>query len=579
MDNLKYTEILLLNKKLSQINYNQKLSAKILSNVTINSFKEIFEYRLRQKQIDPSIEIGNFDNIVQDSIIPSNHNIIFVFYDVLNIVDNITTYFESLNESNIAELELKIKSEIDLILNNLKSTPIVVFNSFSSASIVSPFVNTTKLEKFVLNLNNHLYNSHYKNLVIVNIDKLIFELGRSESFDYRFYQSSKAPYSISFFKTYIRAIESTILKLSGKVKKAIIFDCDNTLWKGVVGEDGLDNIQMASNSSLGKAFYDVQSIAKYLSKNGVLIGLCSKNNLTDVDEVIFNHKDMILSNEDIIIKKINWNDKASNLKEIASELNIGIDSLLFVDDSDYEINLIREKLPEVATFQVPKNSYLYKNELLDFINQNINLSFVTEDLNKTDQYKEQIFREKEKSNFVSIEDYIASLEIKLNIHKNNQNEIARISQLTQKTNQFNLSTCRYTEVEIEDFMSSNNHFVFSSNVTDKFGDSGLTIVCIVIVDIVNKFATIDTLLMSCRVIGRNIEYVFIEQIINFLESIGVKTVNSSYIKSTKNNQVSDFYDKLGFSVLSENENLKEYTLDLVNYKKSNLKYIEFNLNY
>jgi FkbH-like protein len=579
MENLKYTEILFLNKELSKINHSQELSAKILSNVTVNSFKEIFEYSLRQKQINPLIEIGNFDNIVQDSITSDDHNIIFVFYDVLNIVDNITTYFESLSDSDIHKLEFKIKSEIDLILNNLKSIPLVFFNTFSTASIASPFVNTTKLEKFVLNLNNHLYNSHYKNLVTVNIDKLIFELGRFESFDYRFYQSSKAPYSISFFKKYIGAIESTILKLSGKVKKAIIFDCDNTLWKGIVGEDGLDNIHMSSNTSQGKAYHDVQSIAKYLTNNGILVGLCSKNNLSDVDEVINNHKDMILSNDDLIIKKVNWNDKASNLQEIASELNIGLDSLLFVDDSDYEINLIRERLPEVVTFQVPKNSYLYKNEFLNFIYKNLNLSSASQDLNKTAQYKEQIIREKVKSNFVSIEDYIASLEIKLNIHKNNQNEIARISQLTQKTNQFNLCTCRYTEVEIEEFMSSNNHFVFSSDVTDKFGDSGLTIVCIVITDIVNSYAFIDSLLMSCRVIGRNIEYVFIDQVIKYLESMGVKTVNSKYIKTTKNSQVSNFYDKLGFSILQEKDNLKEYSLDLINYKKSNIEYIKFNLNH
>ena len=328
MENLRYTEILQLNKELAKENFNSEFSAKILSNVTVNSFKEMVEYSLRLKKINPIIEIGNFDNIVQDSVSSSNHNLIFVFYDILNIVDNISSYFESLEEDSILELEQKIKSEIELILLNLRATPTVIFNTFSAASIVSPFVNTTKLEKFVHSLNNYLHNLTVKNLVIVNIDKIIFELGRAQAFDFRFYQTSKAPYTISFFKTYIRAIESTILKVTGKVKKAIIFDCDNTLWKGVVGEDGIENIQMTANNSYGKAFFDVQCIAKHLSKNGILVGLCSKNNFSDVDEVINKHKDMILSNEDIIIKKINWNDKASNLQEIASELNIGVDSIL-----------------------------------------------------------------------------------------------------------------------------------------------------------------------------------------------------------------------------------------------------------
>jgi FkbH-like protein len=494
----------------------------------------------------------------------------------MNIIDNVSSYFESLEEDSILELEQKIKSEIELILVNLRATPTVIFNTFSAASIVSPFVNTTKLEKFVFGLNNYLDNLKAKNLILVNIDKIIFELGRAQAFDFRFYQSSKAPYTISFFKTYIRAIESTILKVTGKVKKAIIFDCDNTLWKGVVGEDGIDNIQMTANTSYGKSFYDIQCIAKHLSKNGILVGLCSKNNLSDVDEVINKHKGMTLSNEDIIIKKVNWNDKATNLQEIATELNIGIDSLLFIDDSDYEINLVKEQLPDLKIFQVPKNSYLYKNEFLDFIYQNTSLTVSVEDLKKTEQYKEQIVREIEKNNFNSMDSYISSLKIKLDIYLDEVSQIPRISQLTQKTNQFNLTTYRYTETEIEEHISSSSKHVFTSSVSDKFGDSGLTLVCIVFIDKVNAHATIDSLLMSCRIIGRNIEFVFMDQVFQFLKSLGVKNIDSKFLKTAKNDQVSNFYEKLEFTINKDENNQKEYSLDLEKYKNSNIDYIEIN---
>jgi FkbH-like protein len=579
MENLRYTEILQLNNELAKEYFNSEFSAKILSNVTVNSFKEIFECSLRIKKINPLVEIGNFDNIVQDSVNSSNHNLVFVFYDILNIIDNVSSYFESLEEDSILELEQKIKSEIELILVNLRATPTVIFNTFSTAAIVSPFVNTTKLEKFVHGLNDYLYNLTTKNLVLVNTDKIIFELGRAQAFDFRFYQSAKAPYTISFFKTYLRAIESTILKVSGKVKKAIIFDCDNTLWKGVIGEDGLENIQMTANTSYGKAFFDVQCIAKHLSKNGILVGLCSKNNLSDVEEVINKHKDMVLSNDDIIIKKVNWNDKATNLQEIASELNIGVDSLLFIDDSDYEINLVKERLPDLKTFQVPKNSYLYKNELLDFIYQNTCLVVSAEDLKKTEQYKEQLVRESNKSNFDSMDSYLSSLKIKLDIHKDNFRQISRVSQLTQKTNQFNLTTHRYTESEIEEYMNSNTNHVFTTSVSDKFGDSGLTVVCIVLIDKYKAHATIDSLLMSCRIIGRNIEFVFIDQVFQFLKSVGVKTIDSRFLKTAKNNQVSCFYDKIGFSINKDEDNQKEYSLDMGDYKNSNIDYIEINKNY
>ena len=178
MENLKYTEILQLNKELAKVKYNIDFSAKILSNVTLNSIKELFEYSLRIKKINPKVEIGNFDNIVQDSLSSDNHNLVFVFYDILNIVDNVSSYFESLEIDSILEIEQKIKSEIDLILFNLRSTPTVIFNTFSTAAIVSPYTSTTKLEKFVYEINNYLNNLKAKNLVLVNVDKIIFELGR-----------------------------------------------------------------------------------------------------------------------------------------------------------------------------------------------------------------------------------------------------------------------------------------------------------------------------------------------------------------------------------------------------------------
>ena len=579
MENLKYTEILQLNKELAKVKYNIDFSAKILSNVTLNSIKELFEYSLRIKKINPKVEIGNFDNIVQDSLSSDNHNLVFVFYDILNIVDNVSSYFESLEIDSILEIEQKIKSEIDLILFNLRSTPTVIFNTFSTAAIVSPYTSTTKLEKFVYEINNYLNNLKAKNLVLVNVDKIIFELGREQAFDFRFYQSSKAPYTIMFFKSYLRAIESTILKVTGKLKKAIIFDCDNTLWNGILGEDGFDNIQMSATTSYGKAFYDVQCIAKYLSKNGILVGLCSKNNLPDVDDVINNHKDMVLSHEDIIIKKINWKDKATNLEEIANELNIGIDSLLFIDDSDYEINLVKERLPSIKTFQVPKNKYLYKNELLNFIYQNISLFVTNDDLKKTEQYKIQISRENEKKNFESLDSYISSLKIKLDIYKDNVNQIPRVSQLTQKTNQFNLTTYRYTETEIEEQMTSKTKHVYTAMVSDKFGDSGLTVVCIVLINREKMHASIDSLLMSCRIIGRNIEYVFMNHVLEDLKNNGILTMDSLYLKTAKNNQVSHFYDQLGCSIIKEDDKQKDYSLDLTKFEKSKINYIDININY
>jgi FkbH-like protein len=576
MDNLKYTEILAQNKILSKNKFNKTVSIKLLSNVTINSFKELLEFTLRTKKLNPEIEFGNFDNIVQDSLSINNEDIVFVFYELLNIVDNVSEYFELLDTAFISELEIKICNEIDIILDSLKNTPTVFFNTFSIAPFSLQVTKNSKLEIFTSVLNQHLSSKNYPNLVLVNIDKILFELGRVNTYDFRFYLSSKAPYTITFFKSYLKGIEPNLKKISGSIKKAIIFDCDNTLWKGIIGEDGIENLDMSSSSIYGKPFYDVQSIAKYLSKNGVLVGLCSKNNPEDVEEVFNNRKDLQLTNDDIVVKQVNWNDKSSNLLQISKILNIGIDSIVFVDDSDYEVNLIKELLPEVETLQVPKNTYLYRNTLLDFLNKNFNFAITKEDLEKTNQYKVQLIRDSEKSNYSSLDDYIANLKIKVFISKDDETKVERISQLTQKTNQFNLTTIRYTESEIFSFINSPNYNIYTGTVSDKFGDSGLTILSIVQINDEKSEATIDSFLMSCRIIGRNIEIVFLDFILHELKEAGIKSVKAFYSKTQKNSQVIDFYDKFNFDIDSSDENSRFYSFSLLNLKPNAINYIQIN---
>jgi FkbH-like protein len=316
------------------------------------------------------------------------------------------------------------------------------------------------------------------------------------------------------------------LKNNGKLKKAIIFDCDNTLWSGILGEDGIDNIDMSISSKTGKYYNMIQRIIVYLSQKGVIIGLCSKNNENDVLEVFKLHKDTYLKEENIVIHKINWSDKASNLLSISQELNIGLDSIIFVDDSSFEINLIREKLPEITTIQVPANLYLYPTILLKTIYKYFNLDVTDDDLKKTSMYKEQFQRAIEKDKFKNIDQYLASLEIEITIEKNNINQVERLAQLTQKTNQFNLTTKRYTEVQIHNFILNKQFHVFSLSVRDKFGDNGITGLCIIneFEDHTDSILSIDTFLLSCRIIGRNIEYEFLNVILNSFQNKNVKEV-------------------------------------------------------
>jgi len=575
MENLKYTEILQLNKALVG-----KIEAKpyrvgILSNVTVNTFKEILEYSCRINQIEPNIEIGNFDNIVQDSATFKNKDLVIIFYDMLNVVDNVSSFFEDMEDSMYNDLKNKLFSEIDIIFGNLSSTASVIFNSFSSAYFVSGYSTNSKLENFVKELNAYVEEKKAKNVSVINIDKIYNQIGIKQAIDYRFYNSSKAPYTFNFFKSYLNAVENVILKNTGKLKKAIIFDCDNTLWKGIIGEDGMEGIDMSATSGYGKFYNAIQQMAVFLSKRGVIVGLCSKNNEADVIEVLKSHKDMVLKEEHIVLHKINWQDKASNLRNIAAELNIGIDSLVFVDDSSFEINLIKEQVPEVLAIQVPTNISEYPNILLNTIYKYFNLVLNADDAKKTEMYKQQFQREHAKNAFGNIEDYLASLEIELKILKDDPAYIPRISQLTQKTNQFNLTTYRYTETQVEQFMSDPKQFVFAMFVKDKFGDNGLTGVCIVKEDEKDpKTANIDSLLMSCRIIGRNIEYVYMNTIIKNIADRGYETLMAKFIPTKKNAQVESFYENVGLKLIETKDGSKSYSLNIKNFEAKNVDYIK-----
>lgn len=577
MENLKYTEILQLNKVLVGTIKSKPYEIGVLSNVTVNSFKEVLEYTCRLNHIEPKVEIGNFDNIVQDSALLKNKDLIIIFYDVLNIVDQISDFFEDLEDEKYNNLKNKLFTEIDIIFKNLSKTASVIFNTFSSAYYNNNNVQISKIEIFVKELNAYLVQKKTNNISYVNIDKLFAHIGFKQSIDYRFYHSSKAPYTFAFFKNYVASIESVLLRNTGKLKKAIIFDCDNTLWKGVIGEDGIEGIDMSPNSKCGKFYHLVQRIAVYLSKQGVIVGLCSKNNEQDVLDVLRNHEDMILKEEHIVIKKVNWIDKASNLRAIASDLNIGLDSLIFVDDSNFEINLIKKQVPEIFTIQVPTAISDYPNLILKNVYTYFNLVLNSDDAKKTEMYKQQFEREKSKNTFSSIEDYLASLEIELTVRIKDKANIPRIAQLTQKTNQFNLTTYRYTENQVNQFMKDKKHEVYSMFVKDKFGDNGLTGVCITREDEKDPQKVIlDTLLMSCRIIGRNIEFVYVSHIIKDLSNKGYQKLTADYIPTNKNAQVMDFYDKIGLNLVENIDGTKHYALNIENFEPKNVDYIKIN---
>ena len=326
-------------------------------------------------------------------------------------------------------------------------------------------------------------------------------------------------------------------------KKAIILDCDNTLWQGILGEEDI--------TPMNDFQHDIISYAKH----GVIIGLCSKNNEKDVIEALSTQP---LTMEYISVYRINWKDKVSNLKEIATELNIGLDAMVMVDDSPFEINLIREQLPEVTA--------IYPNSLSSTVVMSFDL---TGSFSKTRQYKENYQRAKAKEEFTDIDDYLASLDMELTIKINDKSQTERISELTMKTNQFNLTTERIDSPERIKGLMKYPCRVYSLSVKDRFGDNGLTGVCII------RGNTIHEFLLSCRILGRGIEYAFMDFIIKDLKKTGHIGITAYYRQSNKNIQVRSFYDSCGFNEVNETVTTRYYILTLKNYKNKAKKHFRY----
>lgn len=574
MKDLKLTEIIALNNKLaSDISQVKPYNIKILYNVTCNQVVQPIIYSLRSEGINPVVTLGGFDNLVQDSYQADDQQLVVVMYDIVGVLMKREEFVENLSDSQIEQLIADILAEYDLINNNLHATPAVVWNTVTSAVVNLNPTAETKLKFIVDRINAYFADNKPKNVTLINLNDILLQVGIENAVDRRMLYSSKIPYSFVFWKYYASCLASIVFRFTGKLKKVLVFDCDNTLWKGILGEDGLSGIDMNAHSKVGQIFNSVQQIAKWLSGHGVIVGLCSKNNLNDVQEVLDKHPDMVLRDENIVIKKVNWNDKASNLREIAIELNVGIDSIVFVDDSEFEISLVNDQLPQVKTFQVPSNLEQYPRYLLTLINQYFYITEAKADLEKTSQYKAQVQRVQSRQVFGSIEDYLKSLDIRMKIKINNIEESERIAQLTQKTNQFNLTTQRYTQSQIEEFMNQNLKYkVYSISVEDKFGDMGLT--GLAIVECEQAVACIDTFLMSCRIMGRNIEFAFMDYIVADLRKQNIVTVNAVYMKTPKNSPVENFYDNCGFQRLDTGDNEKKYSLVIEEYKPLDINYIK-----
>ena len=542
------------------------------SNVTIEMLSVYLRRYAALASTKLSVVQGNYDDPIGDMDMFANEKVDYAI--MLPFFDNLLPAFESqiatLSPEVIAAKEAELRSRYRLAFEKGKTIGTIFLCLFHRLG--STIENNVRnvIDRFNSALQHEAAN--FSNIRIIEMDDVISIVGRSAAFDLRFYFSSKAPYSNILFNKLASNVSLMTRGFGSYFYKALILDCDNTLWGGIIGEDLLAGIKLNPYDYPSNIFWRVQNKVAALENNGTIICLCSKNNPDDVEEVLTLHPNMVIKNRNLVIKKVNWNDKVSNIREIAKELNIGLDSLVFVDDSDFEVEAVRSQLPMVKVFQVPKKLSDYPVMFQEIVDLFLAGGVSAESRSKTEQYKQIAAAESLKAEFGSQEDYMKSLELKVELSRNLSSSTPRISELTQKSNQFNLTTRRYSEAEIASLMADEKSDVFSLVVKDKFGDSGLTGVAVISYN--GNVAKIDNFLMSCRVIGRGVELVIWETIAREAIAKGCIELQAEYIPTAKNAQVLDFYDKLGISLIEENNGVRRYKADLSTFAPPATGWIE-----
>jgi len=465
--------------------------------------------------------------------------------------------FAEENSIHIKQLltSLQSKTNARIILCNYSEEDDHVFGQYAN-KIESSFI--FQLRKLNFLIQELAANTN--NLYICDLSTIQNTIGREKFWSPVLYTNTEMVVSIDALPYFAQAVVDIIGAFQGNFKKCIILDLDNTLWGGIIGDDGLENIQIGF-LGIGKAFTEFQYWVKKLQQRGIIVAVCSKNTESIAKEPFEKHPDMMLHLSDIAVFMANWDNKPDNIRKIQRILNIGFDSMVFIDDNPFERNIVRDTIPQICVPELPDDPALYLDYLYE-LNLFETVSYSNADSQRTEQYQKEAERIIFQESFTNEDDFLKSLNMISDTKPFEPFTIPRIAQLSQRSNQFNLRTVRYTEEDVKQIAHSGKYFTLSFTLEDKFGDNGL--ICAIILEKKeNKILFIDTWFMSCRVLKRGMEMYTLNSIIELAKSNGYKQIIGEFIPTPKNEIVRDHYKNLGFEATS-GDNI--WKLDVDNYK-------------
>lgn len=521
--------------------------------------------------LDLEVRAGDFNSHVQEILNPASPlytfqpDVAILAVHTADVAPELWEHFSDLSLEAISAAAERVvsdfrtwirifreRSQAHLVVHDLE-LPTPAFGIYDARS------ETSQID-VIASINRALREmaTEHRGVYVLGYDALVARHGRDQWHDARKWATVRLPLRADRMSALANEWLRFLHPIVGKVCKALVVDLDNTLWGGVVGEDGLAGIKVGKEHP-GAAFLAVQEVIRDLYHRGVILAVCSKNNVEDAMEALENHPGMLLRPSHFAALKINWDDKARNLRAIAEELNIGIDSLAFMDDNPAERALVKATLPEVTVLELPSDPVSYARILRDSpVFERLSLS--TEDRERGRYYAEERQRAEFQAGATSLEDFYRSLEIRVSVAEVTEETLARTSQLTQKTNQFNLTTRRYSEQQIAQMAVDPCHRVYTINAGDRFGDNGL--VGVVIAVFRQETCEIDSLLLSCRVIGRTVETALLSVLGAEARDRGAKRLVGTFAETKKNAPCRDFFRDHGFTCIGEVGTETRWELDV-----------------
>ncbi len=534
----------------------------ILGGSTTHDIKDILELFLLNIGIEPEFYESEYAQYFQDvmfdnpELLEFKPNLIFIHTTNKNIRE-----YPNLRMSpdEIKDLEASVMDSFYALWNKIRDVfhcPVIQNNfeplSYRLLGNMEVYDIHGKLS-FINRLNEKFYEyaRTHDNFYINDINYMASSYGLKEWADPYFWHMYKYAMTLSAVPEFSFNLSNIIKSIYGKNKKAFVLDLDNTLWGGVVGDDGPENIMIGQETSMGQMYSEFQSYIKDHKDLGVLLSINSKN---DQENAIagLSRPDSVLTPDDFLVIKANWENKDKNIIDIANEINIGTDSLVFVDDNPTERNIIREQVPGVAIPEIKEPEYYM--QIIDRSGFFEPTSISEDDLKRNEMYKANVQRREIQSKFDNYEDYLKTLEMHAEIKPFAPIYMSRIAQLTNKSNQFNLTTLRCSQADIENIAADKEKVTLYGKLEDKFGDNGVVSVVFGHIDENDtSIFHIDLWLMSCRVLKRDMEFAMMDTLVDTLKAKDITTLKGYYYPTLKNKMVKDFYSGFGMEKLSEDE--------------------------